>query len=319
LLQTGHHIPGLALQDPEDLAQRATLNASSELELIGLPDDGPLLPLTFSRAQLLPVQAGKVPTVTFLVNAAVETTLRLELRASAKRGNFTPEVTLWSRDVAIQAGANQHVSFDGEVAVAEDQYLFFCLLQNPAVSVHGSSQRVTGLVSTVNYQAQTPPEEIGVESFEFWRPDRRPGGQNFAFRASAPLGSFAAVNVANGVQRPTTAPNAWVADMGAKKPCLYLEWPEVQLIRQIELFFDTDYDHAMETVLMGHPDRAMPFCVRRYRVLDEAGRPLVERLDNHQTRNTIHFATPVETRKLTIEVLESHGEVPAAVFEVRCY
>lgn len=319
LLRTGQHIPGFKLRDPEDLARRARISASSELQLTGLRDDGPLIPLNFSRAQMLPVRAGKVPEVTFLVDAAQGTNLRLELRASAKPGNFTPEITLWSHHIPLEKGANQRVAFDGKVTVSEDQYLFFCLLQNPAVSVHGSSQRLSGVLSVANYHAQNPPEEIGVDSFEFWRPDRRPQGHNFAFRASSPLGSFAPRAVTNGLQRPTIRPNIWMAEPDAETSTLHLEWPEPQFIQRIELAFDSDFDHAMETVLMGHPDRAMPFCVRRYRVLDEAGRQLVERLDNHQTRNTIHFAMPVQTRKLSIEVLETHGEVPAAIFEVRCY
>lgn len=45
--------------------------------------------------------------------------------------------------------------------------------------------------------------------------------------------------------------------------------------------FDPDYDHPMESVLMGHPERQMPFCVERYRVLDEAGTVLAACTNNH--------------------------------------
>jgi hypothetical protein len=75
----------------------------------------------------------------------------------------------------------------------------------------------------------------------------------------------------------------------------------------------------MESVQYGHPEAAMPFCVKHYRVKDAAGNIVAECRDNHQSRNWITFDAPMSTERLTIEVLESHGRVPAALFEVACY
>jgi hypothetical protein len=133
-----------------------------------------------------------------------------------------------------------------------------------------------------------------------------------------PLRVFSGINVINGVARPALQPNAWVAAPGDPAPRLTLDWPQPRTIARIDLSFDTDFDHPMESVLMGHPERDMPFCVKRYRVLDAGGRELCRREENHQTRNTVRFAAPVTTRQLSIEVLETHG-APAAIFEVRCY
>jgi hypothetical protein len=43
------------------------------------------------------------------------------------------------------------------------------------------------------------------------------------------------------------------------------------------------------------------------------------RTDNHQTRNTIVFSTPLETTRLVIHLEATHGGTPASLFEVRCY
>ena len=83
--------------------------------------------------------------------------------------------------------------------------------------------------------------------------------------------------------------------------------------------FDPDYDHPMESVLMGHPERRMPFCVERYRVLDENGHVLAMCANNHQARNVLVLAQPVTTRALRIELTAPTPRVPAALFEVRCY
>jgi hypothetical protein len=85
------------------------------------------------------------------------------------------------------------------------------------------------------------------------------------------------------------------------------------------LSFDTDFDHPAESVLLGHPETIMPFCVRAYRILDAKGNVLHKCSDNHQTRNTIRMERPVSTDRLTIELTHPSNQTPAALFEVRCY
>jgi hypothetical protein len=63
----------------------------------------------------------------------------------------------------------------------------------------------------------------------------------------------------------------------------------------------------------------VPFCVKHYRVLDAQGDVLFEENNNHQTRNTVTLDVATITTELHIEVLASHGNAPAALFEVRCY
>ena len=83
--------------------------------------------------------------------------------------------------------------------------------------------------------------------------------------------------------------------------------------------FDTDYDHPMESVLMGHPETVMPFCLRDYIIKDGRGKVIYEKKDNYQTRNSIIFQEPVSTKQLVIETVHPSAEVPAAIFSVRCY
>ncbi len=58
-------------------------------------------------------------------------------------------------------------------------------MANPDVSVHLSDQRVTGVLAVTQKfnravaksPRQEPPPGSGIDSFEFWIPQRRPGGQ----------------------------------------------------------------------------------------------------------------------------------------------
>jgi hypothetical protein len=325
LLRTGQHIPGLRLDDPEDLARRARLSASSRLALAGLPADGPPRRLDVAYGQLLPALPGPLPQITLLVDAAEPTTLAVELRAGHRPDGYTPDELLERLSVELPAGERQRVTLRPQASVELARYVLVALLANPAITVHTSALRLSGTMALMNgvnravsnFGAQEAPPGSGVDAFAFWIPERRPGGHNLALALDPPLDAFGPANVTNGVARPTSGPNAWVADPSDPAPALTLRWDSPQTIGRVELGFDTDFDHAMESVLMGHPERAMPFCVRRYR-LEANGATLAEVADNHQTRGVIRLPRPITTDELTVRVLETHG-APAAIFELRCY
>jgi len=328
LLRTGQHIPGFSLAgDSADLAQRATLSASSEYQLATLPADGPAVSLADGWAMMLPVTAGTKLDLAVFADVAAAAELRVELRQSSRSDNHTPDVTLETKTLPLAAGDGQEVAVSFTHTFADTRYAFVCFFGGPAIRLRTSEQRLTGVLSLCHMvnlavaksAVQTPPPDIGVDTFEFWQPQRRPAGRNLALRLARPLAAFGAANVVNGVARPTNAPNAWLASLADPAPALTLRWAEPQTIARIELMFDPDYDHPMESVLMGHPERRMPFCVERYRVLDESGHVLATCTENHQARNVIVLASPVTTRALRLELAAPAAHVPAALFEVRCY
>ena len=318
LLRTGQHIPGLALHDPDDLARDATPSASSEFALSSLPADGPAVQLDVSRAQLLPVPAGPVPRFGLTVDVAAPTTLRVELRTGARPDDYTPDVVLGAREFPLDAGTGQRVELDLDAVVDEPRYVFLTLLRNDDVAVHTTLARVTGLLSVRHRSTQEADPAIGRPRVEFWTPERRPGGHNLAVTADPPLRAWAVESLVDGHARPTDRPHAWLAAPGDPAPSATLSWPSPRTIGRVELTFDTDADHPLETVLWGHPERAAPFCVRDYRL--RAGDAVVaERTGNHQTRDTLTFDPPLVTDRLCVDVLAGHGPGPAAVMEIRCY
>ncbi|MFW6061567.1 MAG: FAD-dependent oxidoreductase [Planctomycetota bacterium] len=319
LLRTGQHIPGEALDDPDDLARQAEITASSTLALTELGDDGPPLRLNRSHALLLPAPAGPFPRLTLQCTAEQATRLCLQLRTSERPDEFAPSTTLATREVDLQAG-RQEVTVDFECEIGETRYVFLCLMANERVSVATTQTRVTGLTLVQYAWTQTGLEERGGETLEFWTPPRRPSGHLPAVHFAPGLEeAFAAENVVNGLDRPTHGANAWAARLDDAAPSLTLRWDQPQALARVELVFDTDRDHALESVHCGHPERIAPMCVKHYRLRNAAGEILTEVEDHHQTRATHEFAEPVETDRLTLEVLQRHGNAPAAIFSVRCY
>ncbi len=326
LLNTGQYVPGLTLKDSRDLVQSAVITASSELVFKEFPGKPLLKPLTLSVAQMLPLQEGEVAPFIFHAEAAGNTELEVELRISSKPGNHTPDVTLAKQTIPLHPGRNC-VDLRFNTSIENAAYAFITFIKNPSVELHFTEKRVTGMLSVFNsvnkavsnYGKQTPPEDIGMEAFEFWCPQRRPEGHNIDLKYPQGVNLFKAENVRNGTDRPTNAPNAWVADWNAPQPQLTLKWSAPQQISRIYLCMDTDYDHPMESVLMSHPEAVMPFCVRHYRIKDAAGNIIAEKKDNYQTQNHIQLQQPVITDELVIELEHPSEHVPAALFAVRCY
>jgi hypothetical protein len=317
LFRAGQDIPGISAPDPLDLVATATISASSTLRLSSFPDDGPQVEFLKDGAQMIPLPAGPLPELTFRVDAAEATVLEIELRTTSGSLHHTPDASLGQHKFSLKTGQGQEIKLKSEESLAHPGYLFVIFKKNPAVKVAGSSLRVTGFVR-VNHSWDEKLTKVGGEDFQVFGAVRRPGGHNLAFTINPALELFGVENIRNGRQRPGAQPNAWVAEPGAEEPTLRLEWPAPQTIRTVQLHFDGDMDHAMESVLRGHPERAVVFAVKRYQLIDDQGKVVVDVDDAHLALNVHRFDEPLRTKTLSVRILETWG-APAAIFEVRCY
>lgn len=320
LIATGQYIPQLQLHDYSGKVADATITPSSELSLKSLSPCGSFFRLDFPVAMLLPLK-DKVPHIELTVNSSGDTTLDVQLRTSFRSFNFTPDVMMFQKSYILKKG-EQKVMIDFDEIGIENGYYFICFMKNELVEIAESDQLVTGLMSVFNYQnpavsnygKQCPPENIGVETFELWCPMRRPKGRNLAACFNPPIQSFNAENLRNEFFRPVSSSNAWVADLEDNNPTLTLTWDIAQTISKLRLFFDTDSDHAMENVQMGHHDSIMPFCVKNYIIKDAESNVIYEKTDNHLTVNDVILDKRVVTNQLTISFQHPSDKVPAALF-----
>ncbi len=328
LARSGHDQWGIAIPDEENKATRATLSATSSLQLQTLPPNS-VRPFVknWAWSQLLPLPAGPVPAMTFYFDSSEDVNLIFELRTSARRDNFTPEVILATTKQKVVTGTRAAVTVDFNFTLPEASYVFVTIdprsLQSRvddglALGIYTSKQILTGMVALRNW-GEEKTAAVGGENYPGFGPWRRPEDQNLAFTLSSPIAVFGPENATNGFIRPLGLPNAWVAAMDDRSPALTLEWKQPQVLSRVDVFFDGDYDNQVESVLLGHPENAMPMCVKRWRLRDERGTILHECAENHQAVNRVILAEPVTTQKLVLEVLEMNGAVPATVMEVRCY
>jgi hypothetical protein len=144
------------------------------------------------------------------------------------------------------ASSNLRVSF--RIENPQDQYLFLCLLENPAVAACTSLSRISGLMTVEHECTQDPPENIGIDRFERWTPVRRPMGHNLAMKIDPPVKAWSPNNIRNGVARPTKRANCWVPaiDPVDEAQMLHIKWSQRTEIRRLVVCFDTDFDHGKQ-------------------------------------------------------------------------
>ncbi|MCX6309381.1 MAG: FAD-dependent oxidoreductase [Bacteroidia bacterium] len=322
LIASGQYIPQLKLNSFGGIASTAKMEVSSALALETLKENGNYFRLDYPVAMLLPLN-GAIPKMKLKVKSTEATTLEVQIRASYKPFNFTPDATLFINTYSLVKGEQTiEVAFN-EMRV-EKGYYFICFMKNSAVELAESDQLVTGVKAVFNYQnpavsnygTQRPPEGIGVDAFELWCPIRRPKGKNLALSFSPALEAFQSSHLRSEFLRPVIESNAWVANFSDTTPTLTLTWKDIQWINQIKLFFDTDADHAMENAQMGHHDDAMPFCVKEYEIMDDNDNLIFSTKTNHQTLNTITLKEFVKTTSLTFRFKHPSEEVPASVFGI---
>lgn len=323
--RSGQFLPDRKIIDTRDLVATATVTASSELKLSKIHGNNDWLKLESGWAMLLPLASGPCPVFGFQFDVEAPTQLRVELRRALKATNFTPDETLEVLEIDLPAGQSSPAVHFTKI-LDRSGYYFIQLCENPEISVRLSDQRISGIIavtSACNKQVatsnlQSPPDGIGIDTFEFWLPKRRPAGHNLALTIDPPLEVFSPGEISHGPARPTTAPNAWVADPADGEPSLDINWEKPVSISHLIIEFDPDWDHAMESVLMTHPEETVPFLVKDFDLIDDTGKVLLEIRANHSARFMHTFEGGLPTSKLTLRILATHG-APAAVFRFRAF
>ena len=323
---SGQSIPLIPLRDKKNLMGSASVQASSTCILREIPADGPWLNLDKAACQMIAITDQDQLQITVKVKAAEPTLLKGDLRIAERPGNYTPDIICDVQEHKLEEGENE-VVYTFNKGSAKDQYAFICFHVNKAVQIKCSNMRYTGILSLFNkfnravsnFGKQEAPDGSGINSFEFWTPEKRPAGHNIAMSFYPAVEIASIENIRNGFTRPTRVSNAWIADPTDSLPTIFLYWQETVRIRRIVLFFDPDYDHPMESVLMGHPEDRVPFVVKDYKIEDGQGRLLHQTKGNYLGRNEILLTEPSVTDKIVITLDHPTDNCPAALFEVICY
>ncbi len=314
LLRQGAFIPRHPLANP---ARQAHVTVSSTLELRALPADAGWQPLQSRCALLLPLKAGeRLPAISVQLRAANAQKLQVSLLTSANPANTCGDCQLSTQSITVTEQGTYRLSFDYRAEC--DRYVFIAFEENAAIEVALTSQRLPGVMMVFNSlnprvakrTRQINDGDYGVDEFDFWLPRRAPQQILLAFALETPLQLWHGDYLLNGKLRPEQHTNCWVPAQDDTHPNVSWHWNEPQQAKHITLLFDNDFDHAMETVQMGHAQAVTPHCTTHYRVwLDEM--LLADVTENHHS--LCHHAVPegVIFSQIRLELLASAGALPA--------
>ena len=259
LNKDGQGIPRISLKDEQNLILKANIVASSELELSHIDASGVWKVLSTNTAQLLPLSASEMYSITVKVKVLKATTLTVKLKGSSSEKHFTPDTDIQTSDFVLEKGI-QEINFSFDKALNSDCYAYLCFMKNETIEIPLSNELYSGVMAVQqkvnkavsNFGKQDPPKNIGIDAFDFWTPERKPAGENIAMRITPPIKKFDLENLKNLEQRPTSNGyvNAWTANIDDEQPQLICSWDEPKKIKRMKLVFDADFDNALESILM---------------------------------------------------------------------
>jgi FAD-dependent oxidoreductase family protein len=318
LLRQDASVLGLPLDDPEDLLRSADIEASSTRTHIDIETPDSTWQLTADLGIVIPVDPG-VSGFEFLVDAADDTELVVDLYDPVVGQNYVPERLVTSDRSPVRAGDKQWVtvSLPHQPAVAGNAFLL--VHADPALAVYVADEQTPGMLC---FSRVAPPEDA-QEPVREWsaKPLHR---RSVCLRSAEPTAAYAAGKAIDGYARPFAGPHMWVSQpLNGTPPILTATWLEPVTIAQLDLTFDDDVNEDL--INLHHhrtPFDIMPSLVRDYRVQIRHGDSWTDvvTVTENRTRHHRHvFAEPVSTDALRLVVESTNGDPSARVVSIRAY
>jgi len=253
LLKQDQYIPHVVNNDPNDLARRARVTASSEATLEFVESDGGE-ELTVPTAQVFPISGDRIDRVELLLESirSSPTKVKIALRPAATIWDFTSEHDLASAEAEVAPGKRAWVGFDLNARVTPER--LYWLYVEAIKGVNWMRFGDSGIYSHIALAR-------GKDWWDFWRdvkfePSRvpvgtmaakrwdlltgkyfggrrwnyitmpgRPLARAFCLRLTPESKPYGPHNVISGVAHPEAWTNIWISDPRQALP----QWLELEL------------------------------------------------------------------------------------------
>lgn len=311
LLRQDASIPGVDNQDPEDLARKATVTASSQA-VLHFPESDTFHPATLSLGQLFPVSTSRLESIALLLEstATEDQQITLSLRKAAHVWDLRPSRIIATASARISAGYKGYVSFSIRAATDPGSLYFAFIDAHPKIgwAIFADTAGQPSLIPVGTTAADLPPGGR-------WRSLTQ--GRSFMLRTTPEQYPYAAQNVVRGTNRPDQWTNIFLSDPSQQLPAwIELQFPSAVRFNHLQITFDTDTNRRVNLPLFRYPE-----CVKKYEIVVPQGSTwqTIVRQDNNYVRRRVHRFAPVSSSRLRIHLLETNGSAQARIYEVRLY
>ncbi|MFD7620704.1 FAD-dependent oxidoreductase [Streptomyces sp. NPDC059802] len=321
LLREDASVIGLASADPDDLALRATVAASSSLTDFGVGTLRERLPLTADAGLVLPVDP-ELTGLELLVDAERDTELVVELHDPELGQNYVPRRLVDTVTVPVAAGSKQWVATGLRWTPESARNAFVVVRANEDLALYSTDGPAPGVLALT--RVPLDPRAESPQPLREWT-DRGLLRRGFCFRAGE-TAAYAPAKAVDGYARPYAGPHMWVSEPLREGVGAWLElaWPQPVTLRRIDVLADDDVNEDL--INLHHhrtPFDTLPTLLRDYRVeardADGTWRTVSRTTDNRRRRQVHTLDEPVTSTALRIVVEATNGAASAHVVAVRAY
>ncbi|QNO38363.1 FAD-dependent oxidoreductase [Protaetiibacter sp. SSC-01] len=331
LLRQDASVFGVRNEDPDDLALRARVEASSVARSIDPAEFAPggddrVLPLTRDVGLLVPVDP-RLEAIQLLMRVPADAELEFSLWTTGRPQNAVPIDERLRTRVAVAGSPDpQWVRVPFEWNPQQPESVVVVAEAHEGVELLYRAAQVPGVLTLVHAPQADGDANVEVDESEAliaW-PAIPMRGRTVRARLEPATEAFDAAKAVGGYQRYYGGPQLWAsAPIAADRPQeLRLEWDEPVELRQLRVVFDDDQDVELNT-LHHHrtPDEVFPELVRDYVLEVRRGGGWIEvaRVVDNRRRQRVHDLDPVETDAARIRVLATNGVGQARVVALRAY
>lgn len=305
LYRLDHTIPGVSVEDPENLCNGASVEVSSRMTLS-------LLDMECVETETL--GAGEAPTAQSFIASAPEIREAVfvmnnnsteskevcaELVLQQEMYDFTKGTVVAKSNVLIAPGKGQKVSFRFGAAV-ETGKRYYIRLTGPASIESCLNKRYLPGIWRSNLPILWPPQGDNTNHTFTLIPEQSP---------------FEGENLVKSENRGGDDLSIWISDPKAAFPqTATVSLPEKKTVSCVELVFDTSLEHI--NIYSSQEE-----CVKEYILEGICGDKtvvLAEEKDNY-LRFRKHVFQPMELSALRLKILSSRGDASARVYQIRAY
>ena len=295
-------LPGVHLVNTANLARQAEVFVSSVQEC-GAEEEFTPVSLKERDYLVIPSRAG---TVEILLEADEETLLSYECYAFDLPSKLALDGGGEKRQITVCPGKAWHTL--DLVETDKDQFLLLVIKTAEHVTIWTGEHQLTGFLGGSQ-------DSAGV-----WYPCVR--FSNTALYGGAEL--------KNGYNRLWQAPNLWISGT-EEQPSVVYSWPEEQMIRQIDLFFNPDLTLELNSSRASSWNPHHKFAERRhmppelvrdfavYGRFDDEWVLLAEVTGNWRRKQTVRFAKAVKTNQIMVQINATYGADHGEIFEIAIY
>lgn len=342
LTRNDHTVTGIPCQDPEDLARKANVRASS-VKAYGSLEATEYFALKENAALVLPVRTG-MDRMQIICRAKRACALSLCVYLPSNGESYDPHTLLCEKKVAVEAGERVVSIPLPELSALGDRYIFLEFEANPDLALGCRRPKLTvpalheqcGKAPWQKQEQYGPYDMLGVVSLVRRRNTRdttwdaqkrcrkeyfyRMLPQTFCF-SFGNVSMYGAENVINGYKRPFGGVNLWASAERVEGEWLELSFSSPQPVKELVITFDSGLNRRYVNT-RAHDFDVMPELVKDYDVAlyrDGSWKRVAAIRGNYQRVNRIEIAESGFADALRICFHAANGVGCVRVYEVSAY